>query len=234
MDKRLRALENLRCNMADEAWRWYQENRDRFSHPVYVPILHMTVPNSESAMLLENLLAVRDLPMFIFGSKSDEAILTDARHKWKLNSTVIPPAQVDTSSLKTTLTGDMKRFGFTRFAVDLFTAPDVVKQYLCNVARLHQVPIGSAQTNDAYEAIKTAFISTPFRLYLTDRYRVQFTVSKYGSHEILGQQSELRKPARLLLAHSSSFDESKSLEEERQRLRNKVNVLRLPQLVSFC
>lgn len=54
----------------------------------------MTVSDAESAMLLENLVAVRDLPMFIFGCKADEALLTDQRHKWKLNSTVIPPEQV--------------------------------------------------------------------------------------------------------------------------------------------
>ncbi|VDN30926.1 unnamed protein product [Cylicostephanus goldi] len=184
MEGRLRVLENLRSNMADEAWRW-------------------------------------DLPMFIFGSKSDEAILTDPRHKWKLNSTVIPPEQVNAALFTTTLSENMKRFGFTRFAADLFTAPDVVKQYLCNVSRLHQVPIGSAKTNDAYEEIKTAFSNTQFRLYLTDKHRVQFTVSKY-SHEVLGQQSELRKPAKIFVAHSSNFDETKTLEKDKQELKKKV------------
>ncbi|EYC16688.1 hypothetical protein Y032_0033g2787 [Ancylostoma ceylanicum] len=226
MEGRLRVLEGLRCNMADEAWRWYEENREKFRHPVYVPVLHMTVPGPEAAMLLENLVAVRDLPMFIFGCKADEALLTDQRHKWKLNSTVIPPEQVDISALKTGLTSDMKKFGFNRFAVDLFTAPDVVKQYLCSVARLHQVPIGSSKTNDAYEAIKSAFVSTPFRLYLTDKYRVQFTISKYGSHEVLGQQSELRISPKIFVAHSSNFDENKKLVEEKQRLRDKEKELR--------
>ncbi|KAK6737160.1 hypothetical protein RB195_019699 [Necator americanus] len=225
MEGRLRILEGMRCNMADEAWRWYEQNREKFRYPVYVPILHTTVPNTESAMLLENLIAIRDFPMFIFGCKADEAILTDQRHKWKLNSTVVPSEQVDISSLRTVLSPEMKKFGFNRFAVDLFTAPDVVKQYLCNVARLHQVPIGSSKTNDAYEAIKTAFVNTPFRLYLTDRYRVQFTVSKYGSHEIIGQQSELRMPARIFVAHSSNFDESKKLDAEKQDLRSKEKEL---------
>ncbi|RCN31505.1 hypothetical protein ANCCAN_22709, partial [Ancylostoma caninum] len=186
----------------------------------------MTVPDAESAMLLENLVAVRDLPMFIFGCKADEAVLTDQRHKWKLNSTVIPPEQVDISALKTGLTSDMKKFGFNRFAADLFTAPDVVKQYLCSVARLHQVPIGSSKTNDAYEAIKSAFVNTPFRLYLTDKYRVQFTISKYGSHEVLGQQSELRMSPKIFVAHSSNFDENKKLVDEKQRLRDKEKELR--------
>ncbi|XGW08461.1 hypothetical protein V3C99_011077 [Haemonchus contortus] len=219
MEGRVRILENLRSNMADEAWRWYQANRDKFRHPVYVPILHMTVPDAKTAMLLENLIAVRDLPMFIFGCKEDETLLTDRRHNWKLNSTVVPPSQVNLSALSTTVTQEMKGFGFTRFAVDLFTAPDVVKQYLCNVARLHQVPIGSARSNDLYDEIKSAFTNTPYKLYLTDRYRVQFTVSKYGSHEVIGQQSELRSPARLFVAHTSSLDDKSKFEEERQRIR---------------
>ena len=42
MEGRLRVLESLRSNMADEAWRWYEENRSRFQHPVYVPILHVS------------------------------------------------------------------------------------------------------------------------------------------------------------------------------------------------
>ncbi|VDO25562.1 unnamed protein product [Heligmosomoides polygyrus] len=94
MENRVRVLEGLRSNMADEAWRWYEANRNKFRHPVHVPILHMTVPDAKAAVLLENLIAVRDLPMFIFGCKEDEALLTDRRHSWKLNSTVIPPSMV--------------------------------------------------------------------------------------------------------------------------------------------
>ncbi|KAK6053136.1 hypothetical protein COOONC_09357 [Cooperia oncophora] len=101
MESRVRILENMRSNMADEAWRWYQANRDRFRHP------------------------------------------------------------------------------------------------------LHQVPIGSARSNEYYDEIKSAFANTPYKLYLTDRYRVQFTVSKYGSHEVIGQQSELRSPAQYFVAHTS-------------------------------
>ncbi|KAK6051288.1 hypothetical protein COOONC_11207 [Cooperia oncophora] len=211
MESRVRILENMRSNMADEAWRWYQANRDRFRHPVYVPILHMTVPDAKSAMLLENLIALRDLPMFIFGCKEDEALLTDRRHNWKLNSTVVAPSQVNLSSLSSTVTQEMKGFGFTRFAADLFTSPDVVKHYMCSVARLHQVPIGSARSNEYYDEIKSAFANTPYKLYLTDRYRVQFTVSKYGSHEVIGQQSELRSPAQYFVAHTSSPDDKSNL-----------------------
>ncbi|KAK6053738.1 hypothetical protein COOONC_08757, partial [Cooperia oncophora] len=225
MESRVRILENMRSNMADEAWRWYQANRDRFRHPVYVPILHMTVPDAKSAMLLENLIALRDLPMFIFGCKEDEALLTDRRHNWKLNSTVVAPSQVNLSSLSSTVTQEMKGFGFTRFAADLFTSPDVVKHYMCSVARLHQVPIGSARSNEYYDEIKSAFANTPYKLYLTDRYRVQFTVSKYGSHEVIGQQSELRSPAQYFVAHTSSPDDKSKFEEERQQLRTREKEL---------
>ncbi|VDL80242.1 unnamed protein product [Nippostrongylus brasiliensis] len=114
----------------------------------------------------------------------------------------------------------MKGFGFTRFAANLFTAPDVIKHYLCNVSRLHQVPIGTARTNDLYDDIKSAFAGSPYKLYLTDKYRVQFTVSRYGSHEILGQQNELRTPARLLTAHSTPLEENGKFDEEKQRLRD--------------
>ncbi|KJH49752.1 hypothetical protein DICVIV_04092 [Dictyocaulus viviparus] len=206
--------------MADEAWRWYEGNREKFRYPIYVPILHMTVPDGRSAMLLENLIAVRDLPMFIFGCKEDEALLTDRRHSWKLNSTVMPTSQIDVSSLKTTLTQEMKELGFTHFAIDLFESVDVIKQYLCNVAKLHQVPIGSSKTNDLYDTIKTLFSRNSYKLYLTDRYRVQFTVSKYGSREILGQQSELKSPARLFVAHSTSLDERHKVHADIERVRN--------------
>ncbi|ETN83619.1 hypothetical protein NECAME_17405 [Necator americanus] len=80
MEGRLRILEGMRCNMADEAWRWYEQNREKFRYPVYVPILHMTVPNTESAMLLENLIAIRDFPMFIFGLESLSAGRPDIEH----------------------------------------------------------------------------------------------------------------------------------------------------------
>ncbi|VDM59309.1 unnamed protein product [Angiostrongylus costaricensis] len=220
MKTRLRILGNLRINMADEAWRWYEGNRDKFRYPVFVPVLHMTVPDARSAMLLENLIAFRDLPMFIFGCKEDEALLTDRRHSWKLNSTVIPPSQVDVSSLKTRLTPEMEELGFTHFAVDLFDSVDVVKQYLCNVAKLHQVPIGSSKTNDLYDTIRTIFLKNAYRLYLTDKYRVQFTVSKYGSHEMLGQQSELKAPARIFTSHSKQLDDKSRFHDQAQRIRD--------------
>ncbi|EPB79517.1 hypothetical protein ANCCEY_01337 [Ancylostoma ceylanicum] len=55
---------------------------------------------------------------------------------------------------------------------------------------------------------------------------VQFTISKYGSHEVLGQQSELRISPKIFVAHSSNFDENKKLVEEKQRLRDKEKELR--------
>ncbi|KAJ1374002.1 hypothetical protein KIN20_036584 [Parelaphostrongylus tenuis] len=226
LEGRLRVLESLRSNMSEEAWRWYEANRDKFRYPVFVPILHMTVRDARSAMLLENLVPFRDMPMFIFGCKEDETLLTDRRHTWKLNSTVMPPSQVDLSKLKTELTPELKELGFTQFAVDLFDSVDVVKQYLCNVAKLHQVLIGSSKTNDLYDTVKTTFVKNSYRLYLTDKYRVQFTVSKYGNHEILGQQSELKTSARIFIRHSKPLDDRSRFQAEAQRIRDRESDLR--------
>ncbi|VDM60289.1 unnamed protein product [Angiostrongylus costaricensis] len=141
MEGRLRAFRNCRINVADEAWRWHEGNCEKFRYPVFVPVLHVAVPNGRCALFLENLIAFRDLPMFNLDCKEDEALLTNRRHSWKLNSTVISPSQVDL----------------------LVRSVDDVKQYLCNAAMLDLVTNGASKINDLYGTIRTTFYVSVLR-----------------------------------------------------------------------
>uniref|UniRef100_A0A1I7XDF2 Structural maintenance of chromosomes protein 5 n=1 Tax=Heterorhabditis bacteriophora TaxID=37862 RepID=A0A1I7XDF2_HETBA len=124
MENRIRTLEQLRCNYADEAWQWYEANKSQFEYPVYVPILHMTVKDNKSAVLLENLIGAREFPMFIFGSKKDEMILSDRKHRWKINSTVMTSKELHNVPIGTSKTNDiydyiMKKLSSTTYRLYL-------------------------------------------------------------------------------------------------------------------
>lgn len=55
----------------------------------------MSLVDDDAAVYLENIVARRDLLMFIFRCKEDELLLTDKRHPWKINSCIISDDEVN-------------------------------------------------------------------------------------------------------------------------------------------
>lgn len=55
----------------------------------------MSSVNDDAAVYLENIIARRDLLMFIFHCKEDELLLTDKRHPWKINSCIMNDDEVN-------------------------------------------------------------------------------------------------------------------------------------------
>ena len=72
-----------------EAWRFYQQNRDRFQHPIYVPFLDIVVHNQADLKYLNNSVSARDAFVFIFGCKEDEDLLMRGGNPYRINSSII-------------------------------------------------------------------------------------------------------------------------------------------------
>ncbi|VDN88236.1 unnamed protein product [Brugia pahangi] len=132
----------------------------------------MSLVSDNAAVYLENIIARRDLLMFIFCCKEDELLLTDKRHPWKINSCIISNDEI--ARFKTqqkALPTHLSSLGFTCLASDLYTAPDPVKAYLNSVASLHKIPIGTQTTENCLDKVCET-LKNSHRLFLTNSLRV--------------------------------------------------------------
>jgi hypothetical protein len=72
-----------------EAWRYYQQNRELFKYPVYVPFLDMVVHSQSDLKFLNNSVGARDAYLFIFGCKEDEDRMMQGGNRFGINSSIV-------------------------------------------------------------------------------------------------------------------------------------------------
>ncbi|KAM3728146.1 Structural maintenance of chromosomes protein [Dirofilaria immitis] len=213
----------------DEAWHWYESQREKFRHQVFVPLLFMSLVSDDAAIYLENIIARRDLLMFIFRCKEDELLLTDKRHPWKINSCVISDDEIAHFQRKESMPTHLCSLGFTSMASNLYIAPDAVKAYLNSVASLHKIPIGNQTTEKHLDEVCEA-LKNSHRFFLTNSLRVRISVSRYNGNLSVRTEA-LRTSLRFLIVHTAlpKSDERNLIELERQltKLKELENEIRL-------
>uniref|UniRef100_A0A0M3ISZ4 BK_channel_a domain-containing protein n=1 Tax=Ascaris lumbricoides TaxID=6252 RepID=A0A0M3ISZ4_ASCLU len=242
---------NTRGRYAD-ALDWYEAHRSQFREPVYIPLLSMTMNYEDSALYLESVIAPRDLMIFVFGCREDEALLTDSKHPWTISSSIISDADMTMNyedsalylesviaprdlmififgcredealltdskhpwTISSSIISDadiarllvekpisehMKAVGFQRTAFQLFTAPPVVKAYLNSVAHLSDIPIGTEATKDMFEEV-CEMLKNTHRMFLAPNLKVRITTSLYRKAVSIRSDC-LRNSAQYLIAH---------------------------------
>ncbi|VDK67804.1 unnamed protein product [Litomosoides sigmodontis] len=213
----------------EEAWQWYESQKEKFRHPVFVPLLFMSLVNDDAAVYLENIIARRDLLMFIFHCKEDELLLTDKRHPWKINSCIMNDDEIKYFQKQETIPTHLHSLGFTCMASNLYSAPDPVKAYLNSVALLHKIPIGTQVTENRLDEVCEA-LKDSHRLFLTNSLRVRISVSRYGGNLSVRTEA-LRTSLRLLVVHTAlpknNAQSLSELEKQLAKLKELENELRL-------
>uniref|UniRef100_A0A1I8EYI9 Structural maintenance of chromosomes protein 5 n=1 Tax=Wuchereria bancrofti TaxID=6293 RepID=A0A1I8EYI9_WUCBA len=208
---------NGREMKCDEAWQWYESQKEKFRHPVFVPLLCMSLVSDDAAVYLENIIARRDLLMFIFRCKEDELLLTDKRHPWKINSCIMSNDEIARFQKQKAIPAHLSSLGFTCMASDLYTAPDPVKAYLNSVASLHKIPIGTQTTENCLDKVCET-LKNSHRLFLTNSLRVRISVSRYSGNLSVRTEA-LRTSLRLLVVHTALPESNvQSLSELEKRL----------------
>uniref|UniRef100_A0A914VY75 Uncharacterized protein n=1 Tax=Plectus sambesii TaxID=2011161 RepID=A0A914VY75_9BILA len=199
---------NTRGVGAADAWRWYSSNREKFLRPVYVPLLCMSLKESTDARYLENIVGNRDFQMFVCGCPQDEALLQKQAHdsRWRINSTVLQMPETSEDDNGRRLPQNLAALGFRCFASQLFDAPSIVKKYLCNVAVLDRIPIGTNQTDQLLERsgddkLMEEFARQGLKLLLTTSKRMSIVQSRY-SNGCSTRVDELRDQIRWLTMHT--------------------------------
>ncbi|CAG9539247.1 unnamed protein product [Cercopithifilaria johnstoni] len=212
-----------------EAWQWYESQKEKFRHPVFVPLLFMSLVSDDAAVYLENIIAHRDLLMFIFRCKEDELLLTDKRHPWKINSCIISDNEIAHFQKQEAMPAHLCSLGFTYMASNLYTAPDPVKAYLNSVASLHKIPIGTQMTESRLDEVCEA-LKNSHRLFLTNSLRVRISISRYSGNLSVRTEA-LRTSLRLLVVHTavpkSNARSLSELEKQLAKLKELANEMRL-------
>ncbi|CAD6196992.1 unnamed protein product [Caenorhabditis auriculariae] len=222
--ERLRMVERI-SRGAVASWQWYQQNRDRFREPVYLPLMHIVLKDRSYTPFVEDVIPTRDLCMFICGCKEDEMLLQE--NGTGLSTSVVPRSSVNKDVINAKLPEDLKRNEFVCLVSEMFDAPGPLKQYICNITGVHKIPMGTANERTMQNAVEAATKAGFWKIF-TSNLKVTLTRSKYSGETIQKQQNLYRSgifSANAFLAGVESsaaknrYDpEIKALNSERERI----------------
>ncbi|PLN86093.1 structural maintenance of chromosomes 5 smc5 [Aspergillus taichungensis] len=126
------------------AYKWIQENQDKFENEVFgPPIVTCSVKDPKLADAVEMLLARTDFTAFTVQSRNDFKTLQRALNiNMKLHDISIKTSTAPLENFTNPLTKDeLKQLGFSGWAIDYLEGPGAVLANLCSENRMHQTPI---------------------------------------------------------------------------------------------
>ncbi|KAK8782832.1 hypothetical protein V5799_015826 [Amblyomma americanum] len=154
-----------RSREAYEATLWLRQNEGRFKGKVYAPIMtQIDLLEPSDAKYVEAQIPTNDLVAFVAERQDDlNAFLTAMRDTCNLsvNGVVMPSESLDAFQPRRPLS-QISQYGFRAYVQSLFTAPDGVMRYLCKRYRVHDIPVGSAATEDCLSQLRTLGINRFF------------------------------------------------------------------------
>jgi structural maintenance of chromosomes protein 5 len=151
----------------DKAWKWIQENRDKFEAEVFgPPIVTCSVKDPKYTDALEALFQKNDFIAFTVQTLKDFRTL---QHQLSTEMRLHEPAIIMCSSTFAEASRrppalesfDLKSHGFDGWALDYVAGPEKVLAMLCNNARLHISPLGLRDiSTDEFEALSKTNLGT--------------------------------------------------------------------------
>ncbi|GLH06082.1 Uncharacterized protein GBIM_11601 [Gryllus bimaculatus] len=199
---------------------WLRKNTHEFAHKIFEPMmLVIDVKNDSYVKYLESAIPRRDLQAFICEDKEDmNKFISIMREQLKLSVNILysgPEHHPSSWYTPKVPLEELKKYGFTMFVRDMFSAPETIMKYLCRTAGVHRIPVGESFMDDALYSLPlslTIFFSG------INKYTIQ--VSKYTNERCFRIISI--PPARMLSCGGDSnevfrIDEciQKLLEEKR-------------------
>lgn len=146
---------------------WLKDNRNLFNGVVYDPVmLEINVKESKNVKYIENIVGVKDLICFICEKTEDVSRLKNelcVNRKLKIS---IAESKASTQVIQSDQPiENIKKFGFQSYVIDQIEGPIPVLNQLCNLYRIHNVPVGNDYTYN-----NTNIIPNSIRLYFSSTY----------------------------------------------------------------
>ncbi|CAL8323354.1 unnamed protein product [Merluccius merluccius] len=204
------------------AIQWLRQNRQLFNGNVHEPmLLVLNVKDPRFAMYVECHIPFNDLRGFVFEKREGmETFMKEVRDKLNLKvNSILAPAVSCANMPPSRPIESLRRFGFYSYLREMFDAPDEVMSYLCHQYKVHDVPVGTAQT----KAMIKKVIEEPYLkiIYTADeRYTVKKSVY---SNYVSTSNSMLRAPRFLTIAVDA--DERRQLEQQIRDCEGRINAL---------
>lgn len=215
-------MELLRRRSRDayEATVWLQQNQDLYRGKIHAPIMiEVDVLKPADAKYVEAQIPVRDLLVFVAEYPEDLnaflAVMRDTRNL-RINGAVAPSESLDSFQPRRPLS-DIRQYGFRGYVQSLFTAPDAVMRYLCKRHRVHDVPVGTARTEECLQQVRQLDI----RRFFTRDSLYTVKGSRYDPSRSITMSSELSAPQ--LLTFSVDLTSLDKLEEQRKVLADEIS-----------
>lgn len=204
-----------------KALRWIQENRNMFRGRIYGPIfVDLTVDDVSNAKYVEMCVGNRDLLAFLCENKEDTNTLlielTERMHL-KINVVTAPDASIEDVVSKRPIE-QIKQYGFHSYVFDFISGPDPILTFLALNYNLHNIPVGNNRTYELGDRIPSEF-----RLFFTDRLRVQTQIASFTKLPI--QSSTEIVDARLLKVNTNQNDH-RDLDQQKESLQRELNKIK--------
>ncbi|KAJ1206907.1 hypothetical protein NDU88_002300 [Pleurodeles waltl] len=213
--------EKLRTRFRDtyNAVMWLRENKDKFKHSVFKPImLEINMKDQRHAKYVENHISMNDLRAFVFESREDmELFLKEVRDNQRLKvNAVCAPVEPCGEKRPQRHIEELQNYGFFSYLRELFDAPQPVMSYLCSQYHVHEVPVGTEKTRSM---IETVISETKLRQIYTAQERYTVKVSAY-SNKTISSNTSLR--AAQFLTVTVDADERRLLEDQLKDINKKM------------
>lgn len=151
---------------------WLRDNKHLFKGEVYEPmILELNVLEPKNALYVERSISLKDKVAFVCTEVEDmNLLIRHLRMSQKLSVNVLH-SSIDRSNSQMEAPipiEHLTRYGFHSYVISLFSAPDVIKKYLCKTYHLHSIPVGENISNfNALPKQITTFFSGTSRISIS-------------------------------------------------------------------
>lgn len=186
------------------AYDWLQKNLDKFTGKVFPPLVtQINVKRREYVNFVENSVGSIDMSTFLFEKASDLEYFADNLEREcqvRVNMAMVPEESID--NFRPTFDLEQyKEYGIFAAVSDLFTAPEMVMNYLCQTYHLHSIPVGMSVLtgmsspelishnllilgNDKTDSsIERLIDSANFRRIITSRNVYNIVISRYDNEK---------------------------------------------------
>ena len=193
----------------------WSQVKAHFRSPSFPPLLMVIdVKKSEDALYVEASITKRDLFAFVFTDSEDLTNFRKELSAQNVRCAVIMAPEEPTRNQRSIRS--LKRYGFTSFVSDLFTAPEAVMDHLCAVHNVDQIPVGPESCSVHSESCAR---NEGISKFFAGSVRYQMNQSRYD-HQIV-TTSQPVQPAKFLniIADKTSLDEVKAeINEAKSRI----------------
>lgn len=179
---------------------WLRENKHRFRKNVYEPIMtQINVIDQQCAKYVEMHIPFNDMAAFVCEDKEDMKtfmnIVRDTLNH-KVGAVLAPNASLE-SFIPSKPIEVFRKWGFHSYLKDLFSAPNAIMRYLCQMYRIHDIPVGNKYTQEKIEHVLN---DVKFRRFYTENYMYSIKFSRYDTNVRSVLSTEIRKPRLLTVS----------------------------------